>query len=517
MAFTPSSRVYLLDTPLDNTNKNQLHFTTLAAQYDYFSGQVKHTFEGVTYQRKNNVARVDKHIDSLWDANYCMYQNTNFGNKWFYAFITKMEYVNENATDVYLETDVYQTWLFEASIKDSFVVREHVNNDAIGNHLVDEQLDTGEHIMETCDPLGEMGKEYFVLAVSDNTPLGSTELIGNIYAHVPTGLSYWLFENNAGGITWLKNTIKLYTDAAKSDAIVMLFTVPEFIVSSLVDNPNFDFDEPIPSQTFYGFEYIAKNKSITTLDGYTPKNNKMFTYPYKFLYVSNGSGMSAEYRYEDFNTSDMNFVLTGGLMPDPKIMLCPSSYRGEGFQEYGLTLSGFPMGSWTTDTYNAWLASNGGATALTMMGTTAAVVGGLATGNLLAVGGGALGIAHQMAQIYQASIQPDQAKGQVGNGNLLYATGMLDFYLSHMSIKQEYAKRIDSYFTMFGYKVNTLKTPNLTSRRYFNYIQTIDVNILGAIPSDDMAKLKKIYNEGVTLWHTTTNFLNYSLNNYILA
>jgi hypothetical protein len=521
MAFTPNSRVYLLDTPLDNTYKNELRFTTRADQYNYFMGRMKHTFEGVTYQRKNNVIRVDAHLDDLWNVNYVMYQNTNFDTKWFYAFITKMEYVSDRATDIFIETDVYQTWFFEFGIKECFVVREHVDDDTIGKHLVDEQLETGEHIMETNDPLNHFGKEYFILAVSDNSPLGSTALVGNIYAHVPTGLSYWLFENNSTGITWLKNTIKAYTDAGKADAIVMLFVVPEFIVKSVVDDPSFDFGEPIPSQTFYGYDYITKTKRLTDLDGYVPRNNKMFIYPYKFLYVSNGSGGSAVYRYEYFNETnpaEMNFSLVGGIMPDPKIILTPNNYKGEGFYEYGLTLQGFPLGSWTTDTYAAWLASNGASTAVNLIGSATLLVGGIATGGLglLAAGGGAVNIANQLAQIHQASIQPDQAKGQVGNGNLLFATGMLDFYLSHMSIKAEYAKRIDDFFTMFGYKVNTLKVPNVHSRLNWNYIQTIDANLTGAIPADDMVKLKKIFNDGITFWHNPDTFLDYSQPNPII-
>jgi len=520
MAFTPNSRVYLLDTPLDNTQKNQLYFNSLTEQYNYFIGQQKHHYDGVTYVRKDNMIKVEDHIDNLWDSNYIMYQNTNFGNKWFYAFITKMEYINDRTTAVYIETDVYQTWLFNTKLKESFVVREHVKDDSYGLHLVDEQLETGEYIMETNDPLNRFGKEYFILAVSDNSPLGSTELVGNIYAHTPTGLSYWIFENDSTGLAWLKNTIADYTTAGKSDAIVMIFTVPKFLIENVIDDPDFDFNTPIPSQTFYAFDNITLYKRLTMLDGYTPKNKKMFSYPYKFLYVTNGNGGNAIYRYEDFNNEDatkMVFNLTGGIMPDPKIMLSPVNYKGEGYFEYGLTLSGFPLGSWVTDTYNAWLSSNAGVNSISLIGGASALIGGAVTGNLLMAGGGALSIAHLMAQRYQASIQPDQAKGQVGSGNLLFSVGMLDYFISHMSIKKEYAKRIDDYFTVFGYKVNALKVPEVKSRRYWNYIQTIDVNIDGSIPSEDMARLKKIYNDGVTLWHTTTNFLNYSLNNYIIG
>jgi hypothetical protein len=174
------------------------------------------------------------------------------------------------------------------------------------------------------------------------------------------------------------------------------------------------------------------------------------------------------------------------------------------------------MCSWTTDTYAAWLAQNGGSVALSMIGSVGTLALGVATGNVLAIGGGAMSVANQLAEIHKASIQPDQAKGQVGSGGLMYGTGSLYFYFSHMGIKNEFAQRIDKFFTMYGYKVNTLKIPNVHSRNHWNYIQTIDVNIDGTIPDEDMNRLKRIYNEGVTLWHSPSSFLNYENSNVIL-
>jgi hypothetical protein len=82
-----------------------------------------------------------------------------------------------------------------------------------------------------------------------------------------------------------------------------------------------------------------------------------------------------------------------------------------------------------------------------------------------------------------------------------------------MTIKKEYAKRIDEFFTMYGYKVNSLKIPNVSDRPYWNYVQTIDVNIKGSIPHNDMKRLKQMYNEGVTLWKSASYFLDYTKDN----
>ena len=55
-----------------------------------------------------------------------MYKNNNYTDKWFYAFITGMRYINDNLTEVSIVTDVFQTWQFDLIYKQSFVEREIV-------------------------------------------------------------------------------------------------------------------------------------------------------------------------------------------------------------------------------------------------------------------------------------------------------------------------------------------------------------------------------------------------------
>lgn len=55
-----------------------------------------------------------------------MYRNTNFNNKWFYAFIVNKEYISDNCTACTIQTDVFQTWMFDYTFKRSFVEREMI-------------------------------------------------------------------------------------------------------------------------------------------------------------------------------------------------------------------------------------------------------------------------------------------------------------------------------------------------------------------------------------------------------
>ena len=84
------------------------------------------------------------------------------------------------------------------------------------------------------------------------------------------------------------------------------------------------------------------------------------------------------------------------------------------------------------------------------------------------------------------------------------------FIANKTSFKFEYAKIIDDYFSMFGYKINIVKVPNITGRRNWNNKKTIDCNFDGDIPQTDLNIIKTMFNNGVTLWHNPSTMYNYS-------
>lgn len=127
MAITPDSDIKILKVPLELSSKNQLTFASKEAQYNYFDSLPKIEIDSANYQRKDNILNFPAHIDTIIEYNYCMYRNTNYSNKWFYAYITKMEYENNGMTKIYLKTDVWQTWCFDLTFKQSFIEREHIN------------------------------------------------------------------------------------------------------------------------------------------------------------------------------------------------------------------------------------------------------------------------------------------------------------------------------------------------------------------------------------------------------
>ena len=121
-----------------------------------------------------------------------------------------------------------------------------------------------------------------------------------------------------------------------------------------------------------------------------------------------------------------------------------------------------------------------------------------------------------MKEIYRHQNIPPTLNGNTNAGDVNFSIGNNNFKLYNFVIKEEYARTIDNYFNLYGYKVNRLKLPELYSRRNWNYIKTIGCNFTGDIPQQDLEKIKSIFNNGITFWHNANNYLDYSANNDII-
>jgi hypothetical protein len=87
-----------------------------------------------------------------------------------------------------------------------------------------------------------------------------------------------------------------------------------------------------------------------------------------------------------------------------------------------------------------------------------------------------------------------------------------------MSIKQEYARIIDDYFTRFGYAIKRIVSPNITGRTYWNYVEIGSSEEIGygEVPAKYMEQINNVCRRGVTIWHNHENVGNYSLDNVII-
>ena len=530
--ITPQSDVYLLKVPLEINDINQLTFSNATAQHNYFNSLPKVGLENFTYQRKDGTIRYGANFDSLINYNYVMYRNDAYSNKWFYAFITGMEYLNDNVTAISIKTDVFQTWQFDLTYKRTFVEREHVTDDTVGSNTIDEGLELGDYMINSSQTLkpNKTVTDSAGNTISWDMPIvfQTTELIGDIseassyynseYNRVFSGLFYF----GCMSLSDARNIINAYDSAGKGDSIVAIFLAPKEFFQGAVKVTGGGKTIYVPANTAYLSNLLDATtiSRPTKVNGYTPKNNKLFTYPFSYVYVTNNTGVNATFRYEDFESATPKFFMAGALGQGCTTKLCPVSYKGytsntEVF-EYGVIGAKYPICAWKSDYYTNWVTQNAVNIALGAATGTINSVATAASGNIV---GGATSLLSSiggiMAQKYQAQVHPDQAKGNTNSSDILPAWQRY-FTVDCMSIRAEVARTIDDYFSMFGYKVNRVKVPNIFGRRNWNYVKTIGCYIDADIPQDDLSEIKSMFDKGITLWHHAATFADYSQNNDIL-
>ena len=124
--FQPQTTFYLLrNVKLDHSYTNTIDFPTKEAQYNYFFNKRAFTVENGTYQRKTvNVVKVPFLYDDIADCNYIMWQNANYSDKWYYAFILQIKYINPNTCEIIYDLDVIQTYMFDIEWKPSQIERD---------------------------------------------------------------------------------------------------------------------------------------------------------------------------------------------------------------------------------------------------------------------------------------------------------------------------------------------------------------------------------------------------------
>lgn len=556
------SKVYLLNVPLEDDMRNTLYFVDASAQLTYFQNNISKTYTNVSYQSETRTFRCPDQIDTVRQYNYIMWQNTAYSNKWFYAFIKKMTYVSDGYTDVVFEVDPLQTFMFDIQVKPSFIEREHTNNDTIGANTLPEGLELGDMV---CNGdvsnfgvnIAGVGDWVIVVDVSmiANPGDGQTlKYIGDPPAQyvnsTPSGLYHLVLGVNQSVVIGANTITDLYNEAGLGDAIQNVYILPRDLIGNVTaitlstmgsaPQPYRSVGVYMPNSSTGVTNLGTFTKSrVNNIRGYIPRNKKLLCWPFNYINVSNNAGSTIPYRYEDFS-GDVAFKVEGVMTPSGSIKAVPQNYKyitsNENAYDYSITSAKYPICAWTTDAYTNWLTQNGVNMSMQwqkeLLGSAVDIIGGGIRGALLggplgaaagagvgAIGAGAslISVAKEQFQAKtQANMVADQSRGNANAGDIVWSKHKSQFTFIPMSIKAEYARCIDDYFDAFGYQVNRMKVPNTNHRQNWWYTKTMNANIIGNVPNEEMNKIKNAYNNGLTFWRNPSNFLNYSVSNGIV-
>lgn len=365
----------LSNVPFSNDYKNTRWFDTKASQENYFTSKpVVHTMRQANFQRIDgyHYVAVNENIDDLWGTNYLMFQNAQYNNKWFYAFVTKLEYVQKNTTKVHFQIDVFQTWKFDMNFKPSFVVREHCKLwNADGSpviNTIDEGLNYGVEYDTVYAKHFELNEGYRWLVMVTKTPVHTEgeKGIDPSYIGVPQPLSYYvvpfkgnktptiLLGSNDYAVTQPTRILKeLYTNEKATNNIVSLF-VSEHIGLSVdvrlssggtpdvmtINHSNATVSSVVIQDSSLYMLHIKGlenfNAKVTSISedkyaSYTkPKESKLLMYPYTVLVLDDFRGSRMEYKNEYIEEKGIKITTKGSLGVTNKVSYGIDRYSTRG-------------------------------------------------------------------------------------------------------------------------------------------------------------------------------------------
>ena len=563
MYIQPNTTVRLLTgVPLDNTYAHTLYFANKSSQTSYFESKTKAgcLLSNLSYQRYTKGSlRIQKLADEIYDCNYMMFQNTAYGNKWFYAFINNIEYVSNTVCEITYEIDVIQTWFFDVTLLQSFVEREHSATDVAGDNIVPEPVPLGEDYMGIPRPT-YLFDDYDVIIVSPyyidlgNTynevwqpfnPLETTDI-----QNIPEGLCYETInthirfsEAREGYTEILPYLLYKYSTQYGLDSIVTIYVVPRAFLNFTIQGLTYEH----LTLNSVSNSYISNEEEVVFFDskptslchGYIPKNKKLLTYPYNKICIDTADGNIYDYAFEFFTTANIRFKIKSNLNTNTSYKAVPISYKGEdeNFTE-GCLLSDFPMMSLSIDTFKAWLAQNKTRLGLQVATDVLGVGNGLGSviagsqmltpitrvlskpgARLKAEGydeigkSGVKGVGGTIAELADRGRVRYHPKAGSVDGALEMAHHKKDFTAIQYSVNPQNARIIDDFFNCYGYATHRVKVPNRNVRPHWTYVKTIDINLESNAPSDDTNKIASIYDNGITFWRNPSEVGNYSLDN----
>ena len=542
MAYiSPNSNIWILKgVPLDAKHTKSYRPKSKAEQFEVFTAFTAYTLTNQSYIRhSNNSIRVELQADSVINCNYMLFQNNSFGDKIFYAFITDVEYISNSTCRIEYKIDVLQTYYFDIDFLPSWIDREHSKTDGIGDSITADYY-IGKNIVyneiQSIIPQGDSFTHTVLMIITTkqfDQPTVAAQRYYYVSVDTPQGyvmqcditlIDFLSYPDRINDIdSDINNYINNNGDGV--NGVMDMLIIPKWLVSSAV----WDNDKPYISyhqkpRAVYGVANAPNTSANDTIDGYTPVNKKLYTFPYNYANLMTPSGDSRQIVYEKWGkTANVSkFEFAGSFISGvPNIQIYPLDYMGNADNfEYAINMSTYMTPQIYTDGFTNWLSANRPSILADTLNTAVSAITNIAAGNATGILSSmqnvvsGVGDIATLAQKQVAVTQPQQALSA-------WAYSRVYPYLARMSIDADSARQVDDYFTKYGYSVGRLKIPNFWSgagRTNYNYCKTSEANIRSinprttGLPTDALSEICDIFNNGVCLWESLGSVGNYGEN-----
>lgn len=571
--------VRLCHVDFNNRYEDVIDFTSRAYQIEYFTNATVATITNFQYVKKNDSYIVVNYaLDSstIRRTNYVFVDN---GDSYYFFFVTDKRYNALNVTYLDLELDFWNTYPYSImwNFVDNYVEREHQNRWNSDGSPNWSDTDEGFNL--------SLEHPLYINPIKQNASSGGTiECCFVVFVYV-TSDSYWIYtkpwfkdttincySSNDLATQFVLGSYNGFGFDPSNVNIKNVYVVP-YIPNSLGNNLNIR----ISSNGDYYIDALAGNvegigtcfnvynstnfREATTLkflsDISKPVYNiaslrsinnesKMFSSQFyrRVLFAHN---QKIEIKNEYINAlTTIDYFISASTTRTVNYML----YRygrgagSEGYtgnEYYNMSDNSFSQLPTLTDTDGMYLASHQQqiqtnyfaslfSTFASMAGSTALFYANPANLPISAVTGinalvsGINTVASQRAKV-------EDSKNTIENFQTSNSDGYFDRINLDGGVLNEAAftsaddvrSAVYDYLYMFGYVANKLKTPDVRSRYYFNYIKLSGFNYSRLMSQTDSfsvaayEKIRNILENGVRLWHynenTRTAFAVYNYTN----
>lgn len=504
---------------------------------------------------KDNVIRVNAPFDIVNRLGYGYY-TPNGSQKRFYFFIIDTNYINDNCVEIAISIDWFSTDFRNIEFKNSFVQRIHPINFSDKFPNISEPLLFGEEKFTFESRQDITYTNTYVIGVTHDIPTTLIEGIEDIMKKVKSNIFYTVhtakeLSGRVDGVVYyvldsIDKCMNVYQNAINfgySSSITGIWSVPDFMKQNtsdykLVLNTFIDVDvETVKvlnssNGLVPAFQTAVSTQKPTTIDGYTPKYAKCFSNEYIKPCIQVGDQICF-YNYELF-ADENNIVFNCLCTNTPNVMLYIVPYNYNGASNYSnfnnavsinLSISGSLTADNTTREINNLVSNsifNGLHTLTGLAGNSLKNYYSVSEDTGVHAGAdwwvqainekvstaidigtnvvnGGLNIIQNAREIGK-SASTIMTSGSSSPISMLPDTERA-IHVGYVSYRYDDIKRLDQYFSYYGYEIDSFITPYL--RDTYTFIRG-DINFTGDISSVSRNYIKNLFANGLTIWNTQT-------------
>lgn len=364
--WTAETRVSLVNVPWNNDYRDVVKFADRDALNTYIDNREtpEVVMEDLSYVKPNTPIRIDLPFNKVYKFNYLRARNplqpvNGDVLRDLYYFITDVRYVAPNTTEIVVQLDVFQTFIYDVQFGNCYIERGHIgiankkNFDNWGRDYltIPEGLDVGneyqvitkrtEKVMRVDGELGVGVQTNAILVAStvDLTADAGTVTApvlktapGGFFQVLPSGASYYVFKSAGAFLGFMSANAET---PWKTQGIISITMIPD--LARYI--PGFTYaegSEPTPTPVSFMrnlkhnmfLNWRTNAEILNKIPARYRHLKKFMTYPYMAVEMTTFTGTPIVVKPEAWNSSHATIIERPVLVPpNQRIAFHPHKYN----------------------------------------------------------------------------------------------------------------------------------------------------------------------------------------------